>query len=192
MLLYLLLGTIRRWRPSGCHGGGWDLDRGRPGAGWSSASGPSTPPATRQPTDKAIAEQALTGPATVIIAGIAEGMKSTWVPMLTTVVAIIGAFGFAGGAETFPHGPVRRRHRRRRHAHHAGHHAGHRRLRPDRRQRRRQRRDDRPGAVVRERTDALDSLGNTTAATGKGFAIGSAALTALALLAAYVQVVQSE
>ena len=48
------------------------------------------------------------------------------------------------------------------------------------------------GEEVRERTDALDSLGNTTAATGKGFAIGSAALTALALLVSYVDIVKSK
>jgi H(+)-translocating pyrophosphatase len=139
-----------------------------------------------------IAEQALTGPATVIIAGIAEGMKSTWAPLITVVVAIIAAFTFAGGAENFlmglygvgiaavgmlstlgitlatdAYGPI---------ADNAGGNA------------------EMTGQPphVRERTDMLDSLGNTTAATGKGFAIGSAALTALALFAAYVQVVQTQ
>ncbi len=139
---------------------------------------------------KRIAEQALTGPATVIIAGIAEGMKSTWASLLTIVVAIIAAFTFAGGNENFlmglygvgiaavgmlstlgitlatdAYGPI---------ADNAGGNA------------------EMTGqpAFVRERTDMLDSLGNTTAATGKGFAIGSAALTALALFAAYVQIVQ--
>ncbi len=137
-----------------------------------------------------IAAQALTGPATVIISGIAEGMKSTWASLLTVVVAIIAAFTFAGGADNFlmglygvgiaavgmlatlgitlatdAYGPI---------ADNAGGNA------------------EMTGQppVVRERTDMLDSLGNTTAATGKGFAIGSAALTALALFAAYVQVVQ--
>ena len=141
---------------------------------------------------KRIAEQALTGPATVIIAGIAEGMKSTWASLLTVVVAIIAAFSFAGGAENFlmglygvgiaavgmlstlgitlatdAYGPI---------ADNAGGNA------------------EMTGQPphVRERTDMLDSLGNTTAATGKGFAIGSAALTALALFAAYVQVVQTQ
>src|SRR5690606_16721211 len=53
------------------------------------------------PPTKRISEQALTGPATVIIAGIAEGMKSTWASLLVVVIAIIAAFTFAGGAENF-------------------------------------------------------------------------------------------
>jgi Na+/H+-translocating membrane pyrophosphatase len=141
---------------------------------------------------KRIAEQALTGPATVIISGIAEGMKSTWASLLTVVVAIIAAFSLAGGADSFlmglygvgiaavgmlstlgitlatdAYGPI---------ADNAGGNA------------------EMTGQPphVRERTDMLDSLGNTTAATGKGFAIGSAALTALALFAAYLQVVQTQ
>ncbi len=142
------------------------------------------------PPTRRIAEQALTGPATVIIAGIAEGMKSTWASILTVVVAIIAAFTFAGGNENFlmglygvgiaavgmlstlgitlatdAYGPI---------ADNAGGNAEMTSQPPH----------------VRERTDMLDSLGNTTAATGKGFAIGSAALTALALFAAYIQVVQ--
>jgi H(+)-translocating pyrophosphatase len=143
------------------------------------------------PTKK-IAIQALTGPATVIIAGIAEGMKSTWASLLITVAAIIAAFILAGGDDNFlmglygvsiaavgmlstlgitlatdAYGPI---------ADNAGGNA------------------EMSGQPphVRERTDMLDSLGNTTAATGKGFAIGSAALTALALFAAYVQVVQTQ
>ena len=144
------------------------------------------------PPTKQIAIQALTGPATVIISGIAEGMKSTWASLLTTVVAIAGAFATAGGADDFlmglygvgiaavgmlstlgitlatdAYGPI---------ADNAGGNA------------------EMTGQPphVRERTDMLDSLGNTTVATGKGFAIGSAALTAMALLAAYVQVVQAQ
>ena len=142
------------------------------------------------PPTKRISAQALTGPATVIIAGIAEGMKSTWASLLTVVVAIIAAYAFAGGGDNFlmglygvgiaavgmlatlgitlatdAYGPI---------ADNAGGNA------------------EMTGqpAYVRERTDMLDSLGNTTAATGKGFAIGSAALTALALFAAFIQVVQ--
>jgi K(+)-stimulated pyrophosphate-energized sodium pump len=142
-----------------------------------------------EPTRR-IARQAITGPATVIISGIAEGMKSTWASLLTVVVAIIAAFTFAGGGDNFlmglygvgiaavgmlatlgitlatdAYGPI---------ADNAGGNAE---------------MTDQP-PQVRERTDMLDSLGNTTAATGKGFAIGSAALTALALFAAYIQVVQ--
>ena len=144
-----------------------------------------------KPTQR-IAEQALTGPATVIIAGIAEGMKSTWASLLTVVVAIIMAFSFAGGSDSFlmglygvgiaavgmlstlgitlatdAYGPI---------ADNAGGNA------------------EMTGQPphVRERTDMLDSLGNTTAATGKGFAIGSAALTAMALFAAYIQIVQTQ
>ncbi len=140
------------------------------------------------PTQR-IAEQTQTGHATVIIAGIAEGMKSTWAPLVVIVVAILLAFGFSGGNENFllglygvgiaavgmlstlgitlatdAYGPI---------ADNAGGNA------------------EMTGqpAFVRERTDMLDSLGNTTAATGKGFAIGSAALTAMALLAAYAIVV---
>ncbi|MCH7871327.1 MAG: sodium-translocating pyrophosphatase [Planctomycetes bacterium] len=137
-----------------------------------------------------IAQQAETGPATLIISGIAEGMKSTWASLLTIIVAIICSFVFAGGGNEFmlglygvgiaavgmlatlgitlatdAYGPI---------ADNAGGNAEMSRQKPE----------------VRERTDALDSLGNTTAATGKGFAIGSAALTALALLAAYVEEVR--
>ena len=140
------------------------------------------------PTQR-IAEQTQTGHATVIIAGIAEGMKSTWAPLMVIVAAILLAFGFSGGNENFllglygvgiaavgmlstlgitlatdAYGPI---------ADNAGGNAE---------------MSGQP-AFVRERTDMLDSLGNTTAATGKGFAIGSAALTALALLAAYAIVV---
>lgn len=139
-----------------------------------------------------IAEAGHTGPATVIIAGIAEGMKSTWAALLTTTVAVVVAFVLAGGGTNFllglygvaiaavgmlatlgitlatdAYGPI---------ADNAGGNAE----------------MSRQPAFVRERTDMLDSLGNTTAATGKGFAIGSAALTALALFAAYVQVVQTQ
>jgi K(+)-stimulated pyrophosphate-energized sodium pump len=145
-----------------------------------------------RPPTQGIAHQALTGPATVIIAGVAEGMKSTWASLLTTAVAILGAFLCSGGADSFlmglygvgiaavgmlstlgitlatdAYGPI---------ADNAGGNAE---------------MSGQP-AEVRRRTDMLDSLGNTTAATGKGFAIGSAALTAMALFAAYVQVVQTQ
>ena len=143
-----------------------------------------------KPTQR-ISQQAETGPATVIISGVAEGMISTWIPMLTTVAAILIAFLAAGGGDVFllgvfgvaiaavgmlstlaitlatdAYGPI---------ADNAGGNAE----------------MTHQPSFVRERTDMLDSLGNTTAATGKGFAIGSAALTALALLAAYVITVQT-
>lgn len=139
---------------------------------------------------RGIAKQAQQGPATTIIDGIATGMMSTWVPVVTIVAGIIGAYGFAGGFESFGQGvygigfaavgmlstlgitlatdafgPI---------ADNAGGNAEMSNLPKE----------------VRERTDALDSLGNTTAATGKGFAIGSAALTAMALLAAYMEEVK--
>ena len=118
-----------------------------------------------------------TGAATVIIQGIASGMLSTLVPVICVSVAILLAYWFAGfygvalagvgllstlgiTLATDAYGPV---------ADNAGGIAEQANLDPE----------------VRQRTDALDALGNTTAATGKGFAIGSAALTALALLAAY-------
>ncbi|MEC7501960.1 MAG: sodium-translocating pyrophosphatase, partial [Planctomycetota bacterium] len=144
-----------------------------------------------------LAEQAVTGPATLIIGGVAEGMKSVWVPVIVVCVATLAAFACAIGdlsklqdvqyfalglygvgiaavgmlstlgitLATDAYGPI---------ADNAGGNAEMSELEP----------------IVRERTDALDSLGNTTAATGKGFAIGSAALTALALLAAYVEEVR--
>jgi len=146
-----------------------------------------------KPTQR-ISEQANMGPATVIISGIAEGMVSTWIPLVTIVFAIMFAFNFAqagieGGSflmgvfgvgiaavgmlstlgitlATDAYGPI---------ADNAGGNAEMTHQPPH----------------VRERTDMLDSLGNTTAAIGKGFAIGSAALTALALLAAYVTTVQT-
>lgn len=138
-----------------------------------------------KPTKK-LAATSLTGPATLIIGGISHGMMSTVVPVIIIGISVMLSFYFSGGAADFNHGlygvglsavgmlstlgitlatdaygPVA----------------------------------DNAGGIaemahlpkkVRERTDALDSLGNTTAATGKGFAIGSAALTALALIAAYV------
>jgi K(+)-stimulated pyrophosphate-energized sodium pump len=134
-----------------------------------------------------IAHQAEMGAATTIIDGLAVGMYSSGIPVITIVVGIICAFGFAGGYSnlsmglygigfaavgmlstlgitlaTDAYGPI---------ADNAGGNAEMSHLPP----------------IVRERTDALDSLGNTTAATGKGFAIGSAALTAMALLAAYIE-----
>ncbi|WP_262493056.1 sodium-translocating pyrophosphatase [Marinilabilia salmonicolor] len=139
---------------------------------------------------KGIARQGLQGPATTIIEGIAVGMFSTWIPVVTIVLGIVGSFAFAGGFENFAmgvygigfaavgmlstlgitlatdaFGPI---------ADNAGGNAEMSELPPE----------------VRERTDALDMLGNTTAATGKGFAIGSAALTAMALLAAYIEEVR--
>ena len=137
-----------------------------------------------------IAKQAQQGPATVIIEGMAVGMFSTWIPVVTIVLGIIAAYGFAGGFHNFAmgvygigfaavgmlstlgitlatdaFGPI---------ADNAGGNAEMSELPKE----------------VRERTDALDGLGNTTAATGKGFAIGSAALTALALMAAYMEEVR--
>ena len=128
-----------------------------------------------------IAKQAETGAATVIIGGLGLGMLSTLVPGVVIVVAMWGANSLAGTygvalaavgmlstlgitLATDAYGPV---------ADNAGGIAEQAHLDP----------------VVRERTDALDALGNTTAATGKGFAIGSAVLTALALMAAYSLVV---
>lgn len=136
---------------------------------------------------KGIAEQSQMGPATTIIDGLAVGMFSAGVPIITIAIAIVTAFALAGGFSelgmglygigfaavgmlstlgitlaTDAYGPI---------ADNAGGNAEMSHLDPK----------------VRERTDALDMLGNTTAATGKGFAIGSAALTAMALLAAEIQ-----
>ena len=147
-----------------------------------------------QPTQK-LAEASQTGPATVIISGVGLGMISTAIPVIAIAVAIIlaylcainfnvaemltpenlskGLYGVAIAAvgmlstlgitlATDAYGPI---------ADNAGGNAQMSELEPE----------------VRERTDVLDALGNTTAATGKGFAIGSAALTALALLASYIE-----
>ena len=140
---------------------------------------------------RGIAFQAQMGPATTIIDGLATGMYSAGLPVVTIVIGILCAFGFAGGfgdqagafaqglygvgfaavgmlstlgitLATDAYGPI---------ADNAGGNAEMSGLPPE----------------VRQRTDALDSLGNTTAATGKGFAIGSAALTALALLASFIE-----
>ena len=133
---------------------------------------------------RGIAEQSETGPATVIIGGLGLGMLSTVIPGVVVVVAIwlanelAGTYGVALAAvgmlstlgitlATDAYGPV---------ADNAGGIAEQAGLDPS----------------VRERTDALDALGNTTAATGKGFAIGSAVLTSLALMAAYSQVAKIE
>jgi K(+)-stimulated pyrophosphate-energized sodium pump len=136
-----------------------------------------------------VSEAGKTGPATVIISGLGLGMLSTAIPVLAVVTGIICAFLFASGFDftnvsmglygigiaavgmlstlgitlaTDAYGPI---------ADNAGGNAEMSGLDPE----------------VRKRTDALDSLGNTTAATGKGFAIGSAALTGLALLASYIE-----
>lgn len=141
-----------------------------------------------KPTQR-VSESGLTGPATVIISGLGLGMMSTAIPVLAVVVGIICSFLFASGFDfnntgmglygigiaavgmlstlgitlaTDAYGPI---------ADNAGGNAEMSGL----------------GKEVRKRTDALDSLGNTTAATGKGFAIGSAALTGLALLASYIE-----
>ena len=141
-----------------------------------------------KPTQK-LSESGKTGPATVIISGIGLGMVSTTIPVLAVVFGIILSYWFASGFDfanismglygigiaavgmlstlgitlaTDAYGPI---------ADNAGGNAEMSEL----------------GQEVRKRTDALDSLGNTTAATGKGFAIGSAALTGLALLASYIE-----
>ncbi len=147
---------------------------------------------TYKPTQK-VSESSQTGPATVIISGLGLGMLSTAIPVITVGIAIILAYLCANGftleftsqslslglygigiaavgmlstlgitLATDAYGPI---------ADNAGGNAEMSGLDPE----------------VRQRTDALDALGNTTAATGKGFAIGSAALTALALLASYVE-----
>ena len=136
-----------------------------------------------------LAESGKTGPATVIISGIGLGMVSTTIPVIAVVIGIILSYWLAAGFDfanvsmglygigiaavgmlstlgitlaTDAYGPI---------ADNAGGNAEMSGL----------------GEAVRKRTDALDSLGNTTAATGKGFAIGSAALTGLALLASYIE-----
>ncbi|MBR1573914.1 MAG: sodium-translocating pyrophosphatase [Bacteroidales bacterium] len=143
-----------------------------------------------KPTQK-LAESSQTGSATVIIGGVGLGMISTAIPVVTIAVAILLSYGFATGFVFSPdllsnglygvsiaavgmlstlgitlatdaYGPI---------ADNAGGNAQMSELDPS----------------VREKTDVLDALGNTTAATGKGFAIGSAALTALALLASYIE-----
>ncbi|MBR6207350.1 MAG: sodium-translocating pyrophosphatase, partial [Oscillospiraceae bacterium] len=144
-----------------------------------------------KPTKK-LADASETGSATIIIGGISLGMKSTIAPILIVAVAVIVSFFCAGGSTSFSqglygigiagvgmlstlgitlatdaYGPVA----------------------------------DNAGGIaemsglpeeVRDRTDALDSLGNTTAATGKGFAIGSASLTSLALLVSYINIVETK
>lgn len=141
-----------------------------------------------KPTQK-LSESGKTGPATVIISGIGLGMISTTIPVIAVVAGIILSYWLASGFDfsnismglygigiaavgmlstlgitlaTDAYGPI---------ADNAGGNAEMSGL----------------GKDVRHRTDALDSLGNTTAATGKGFAIGSAALTGLALLASYIE-----
>lgn len=144
---------------------------------------------TYKPT-RSVADSAKTGPATVIIGGLSVGMKSTLLPVLIVGASVLISFFVSGGSANFnlglfgiglsavgmlstlgitlatdAYGPI---------ADNAGGIAEMSHMDPE----------------VRKRTDALDSLGNTTAATGKGFAIGSAALTALALIAAFVSEVK--
>ncbi|HDP94276.1 MAG TPA: sodium-translocating pyrophosphatase [Candidatus Aminicenantes bacterium] len=138
-----------------------------------------------------VAEKSKTGEATIIIAGLSSGLISTAIPVTAIAAGIMGAFAFAGGFNdpmrglygiavaavgmlstlgitlaTDAYGPI---------ADNAGGNAEMAGLPKE----------------VRQRTDALDTLGNTTAATGKGFAIGSAALTALALLASYIEEIKA-
>ncbi|MCA1810345.1 MAG: sodium/proton-translocating pyrophosphatase, partial [Lentisphaerae bacterium] len=140
---------------------------------------------------RGIAEQAKMGPATVVIDGLGSGMYSAGIPVVLIVLGILFSFGLAGGfadinmglygigfaavgmlstlgitLATDAYGPI---------ADNAGGNAEMAHLPPE----------------VRERTDALDALGNTTAATGKGFAIGSAALTAMALMVSFIEVAKS-
>ncbi|WP_288221750.1 sodium-translocating pyrophosphatase [uncultured Clostridium sp.] len=137
-----------------------------------------------KPTKK-LADMSKTGPATIIIGGLSLGMASTAIPVVIVAISVLISFNLSGGSSDFnlglygiaisavgmlstlgitlatdAYGPI---------ADNAGGIAEMAELDPE----------------VRKRTDALDSLGNTTAATGKGFAIGSAALTALAFIAAY-------
>ena len=144
---------------------------------------------TYKPT-RGVADSSKTGPATVIISGISLGMKSTLMPIIIIGASVLVSFFVSGGTGDFnmglfgiglsavgmlstlgitlatdAYGPV---------ADNAGGIAEMSHMAPE----------------VRERTDALDSLGNTTAATGKGFAIGSAALTALALIASFMNEVK--
>lgn len=146
--------------------------------------------ASYKPT-QTLASASETGPATIIISGLALGMRSTGIPVIIVGVSVMASFYLSGGATNFnaglfgvgmsavgmlstlaitlatdAYGPV---------ADNAGGIAEMCGL----------------GEEVRERTDALDSLGNTTAATGKGFAIGSAALTALALIISFVDQVKT-
>jgi len=138
-----------------------------------------------------VAKSSATGPATVIINGLAVGMMSTWIPIVVIAVATALAYGLSGGfadpslglygislaavgmlstlgvtLATDAYGPI---------ADNAGGNAEMSGL----------------GEHIRKKTDALDSLGNTTAAIGKGFAIGSAALTALALIATFATLAQA-
>lgn len=142
-----------------------------------------------KPTKK-LSESSLTGPATIIISGLSLGMLSTVAPVIIVGISVLVSYFCSGGAADFnmglygvgvsavgmlstlgitlatdAYGPI---------ADNAGGIAEMTHMDPE----------------VRERTDALDSLGNTTAATGKGFAIGSAALTALALIASYIDKVK--
>ncbi len=144
---------------------------------------------TYKPTKK-LSDAAKTGPATIIISGMSLGMLSTVIPVIVVCASVLVSFFVSGGAAhyemglygvgisavgmlstlgitlaTDAYGPV---------ADNAGGIA----------------QMSHQDPIVRERTDALDSLGNTTAATGKGFAIGSAALTALALIVAYIDEVK--
>jgi len=146
--------------------------------------------ASYKPT-QTLASASETGPATIIISGLALGMRSTGIPVVIVGISVMASFYLSGGAANFnaglfgvgmsavgmlstlaitlatdAYGPV---------ADNAGGIAEMSGL----------------GEEVRNRTDALDSLGNTTAATGKGFAIGSAALTALALIISFVDQVQT-
>ena len=133
---------------------------------------------------QSVVDQSITGAATNIIAGLGVGMQSTFLPMVIIAVAIVGAHSFAGlygvamaalgmlantGIQLAvdAYGPI---------SDNAGGIAEMAELEPE----------------VRERTDKLDAVGNTTAAIGKGFAIGSAALTTLALFAAFSEVIKAK